>query len=70
MKMRFFCFALLCSLLLIGCGDDEHRLEGKWQLRQYEYPDGEIQKVDSVFFNFQKGSFSVICLTEDATYET
>ena len=34
----------------------------KWQLRQYQYADGTSEKVDSVFYNFQKGSFSAICL--------
>ena len=30
---------------------------GKWQLREYQYPDGSKAKVDSVFYGFQKGSF-------------
>ena len=36
----------------------------------YELPDGTVQKEDSVFYNFQKGSFSAICLLEDKTYHT
>lgn len=40
-------------------------LAGKWQLRQYQYADGTSEKVDSVFYNFQKGSFSAICLLKD-----
>jgi len=43
-------------------------LTGKWQLRQYIYEDGEVQKVDSVFFNFQKGSFLAICVPEEGVY--
>ena len=65
---------LLCLPLLLSvvasCSDDEDKLTGKWQLRQYELPDGTVQKEDSVFYNFQKGSFSAICLLEDKTYHT
>ena len=60
----------MVCLSFVGCSDDEKRLEGKWQLRYYEFPDGNIQKVDSVFYNFQKGTFSAICLTADNEYET
>ena len=55
---------------MASCSDDEDKLTGKWQLRQYELPDGTVQKEDSVFYNFQKGSFSAICLLEDKTYHT
>lgn len=62
----------LCLAVWLGlataCSEDEDRLTGKWQLTRYEYPDGTTQAVDSVFYNFQKGSFSAICLTEDGNY--
>lgn len=45
-------------------------LAGKWQLRQYQYADGTSEKVDSVFYNFQKGSFSAICLLKDGGLTT
>ena len=62
----------LCLILLalLGCTDDEKRIEGKWQLKYYELPTNEIQKVDSVFYNFQKGTFSAICISKDGTYDT
>ena len=31
---------------------------------------GPTQTVDSVFYNFQKGSFSAICLLADGNYQT
>lgn len=63
------CLPLLMSLLG-ACSDDEDKLTNKWQLRRYELPDGTIQTVDSVFYNFQKGSFSAICLSQDGNYHT
>lgn len=45
-------------------------LAGKWQLRQYQYADGTSEKVESVFYNFQKGSFSAICLLKDGGLTT
>ena len=62
----------LCLILLalLGCTDDEKRIEGKWQLKYYELPTNEIQKVDSVFYNFQKGTFSAVCISKDGTYDT
>lgn len=56
---------LLCVLLtftIFACSNDESGLVNKWQLRYYQHTDGVIQKEDSVFYNFMKGSFSVICL--------
>ena len=71
--MKYWLYLLCLPLLLsvvASCSDDEDKLTGKWQLRQYELPDGTVQKEDSVFYNFQKGSFSAICLLEDKTYHT
>lgn len=67
--LYLLCLPLLLSVVAF-CSDDEDKLTGKWQLRQYELPDGTVQKEDSVFYNFQKGSFSAICLLEDKTYHT
>ena len=67
--LYLLCLPLLLSVVA-SCSDDEDKLTGKWQLRLYELPDGTVQKEDSVFYNFQKGSFSAICLLEDKTYHT
>ena len=67
--LYLLCLPLLLSIVA-SCSDDEAKLTGKWQLRRYELPDGTVQKEDSVFYNFQKGSFSAICLLEDKTYHT
>ena len=67
--LYLLCLPLLLSVVA-SCSDDEDKLTGKWQLRQYELPDGTVQKEDSVFYNFQKGSFSAICLLEGKTYHT
>lgn len=61
--------SLLLSVVA-ACSDDEDKLTDKWQLRRYEFPDGVTQAVDSVFYNFQKGSFSAICLLPDGNYYT
>ena len=46
---------------------------GRWQLREYQYPDGTVQKVDSVFYGFQKGSFIAVYMgtanVNDTTYK-
>ena len=62
--MRKWLYVVLCLSLLFSvataCSDDEDKLTNKWQLRRYEFPDGTTQTVDSVFYNFQKGSFSAM----------
>lgn len=55
---------------MAACMNGGGDLAGKWQLRQYQYADGTSEKVDSVFYNFQKGSFSIICLLKDGGYNT
>ena len=58
-------------LFLVACNsNEEKRIEGKWQLRFYELDDGSIETVDSIFYNFQKESFSAICLLNNGQYET
>ena len=72
--MRKWLYVVLCLSLLFSvataCSDDEDKLTNKWQLRRYEFPDGTTQTVDSVFYNFQKGSFSAICLLKNGSYQT
>ncbi len=63
-------FGLLLITLICSCSDDEGVLVNKWQLCRYEYSNGAVQKEDSVFYNFMKGSFSAICLLSDGEYTT
>lgn len=53
-----------------ACSNVDSDLDSKWQLRQYQYADGSAEKQDSIFYNFQKGSFSAICLLRNGTYCT
>ena len=50
---------LICSLFLMSsCSKDtEDKLMGKWQLREVVFSDGEVQKVDTVWYNFQTSHF-------------
>lgn len=64
----FFCFSVIVSIF--ACSDDEAKLTNKWQLRWYSYDDGTRVDVGNVFYNFQKGSFSAICLHSDGEYYT
>ena len=70
MKKHIFITLLSLSFLtMISCSkSDKDKLEGKWQLRYYELPDGSTIKCDSVFYNFQHSSFSAICITETGSY--
>lgn len=67
------CKHILFVLVLItgvSCSDNESLLENKWQLRQEQRADGTTEHVDSVFYNFMKGSFSAICLLPDKSYSS
>ncbi len=70
--MKAFCALIFSFLMLsmVACSDEDSQITGKWQLRQYEYPNGDVQKVDSVFYNFQKGTFSAICINNSGGYDT
>ncbi len=70
MKKIISTILLSVSLItFVSCSkSDKDKLEGKWQLRQYELPDGSTIKCDSVFYNFQHSSFSAICITETGSY--
>ena len=66
MKLHLkYLWIVLVACTLTACMNGGGDLAGKWQLRQYQYADGTSEKVDSVFYNFQKGSFSAICLLKD-----
>ena len=67
--LNIISFALLITLVSF-CTNDESLLENKWQLRKYVHADGMVQSEDSVFYNFMKESFSVICLLSDGSYTT
>lgn len=47
----------VCLFLFASCSNDlETKLNGKWQLQQVE-ADGNVQHVDTIFFNFQHSLF-------------
>lgn len=71
MKLHLkYLWIVLVACTLTACMNGGGDLAGKWQLRQYQYADGTSEKVDSVFYNFQKGSFSAICLLKDGGVTT
>ncbi len=59
----------LVMLVLAACSNVDGDLDAKWQLRQYQYADGSMKRQDSIFYNFQKGSFSAICLLKNGSYQ-
>jgi len=69
-KRRIFPVIGLIVLVLAACSNVDSDLDNKWQLRQYQYADGSVERQDSVFYNFQKGSFSAICLLRNGSYQT
>ncbi len=73
MKSKYISFALFLLVLLSlwSCDNsDTKKIVGKWQLREYTFGNDITIKSDSVFYNFQKGSFSAICILEDSEYAT
>ncbi len=68
--MRVFYGGVIACCLLLSCGNVDSDLDAKWQLRESLTADGVSERNDSVFYNFQKGSFSMICLTGKGAYET
>ena len=68
MVKTFWIVVWIC--LLSACTNGADDLTGKWQLRYYESPDGTTVQVDNLFYNFQKGSFSIICILKDGLYES
>ena len=65
---------LLMLALLAGMAscqkDDADRIVGKWQLRDLKYKEVYSETIDSVFYNFQKGTFSAIRLRRSGEYKT
>lgn len=57
-----------CGVSCMNGGDSPW--VGKWQLREYQYPDGRTAKVDSVFYGFQKGSFLTYYMGENGSYRS
>ena len=69
-KRKIFLIIGLVMLVLAACSNVDGDLDNKWQLRQYQYADGSIERQDSIFYNFQKSSFSAICLLKNGRYQT
>lgn len=69
-KRKMFLAVRLVMLVLAACSNVDGDLDAKWQLRQYQYADGSMKRQDSIFYNFQKGSFSAICLLKNGSYQT
>ncbi len=69
-KRKIFLIIGLIVLVLAAFSNVDGDLDDKWQLRQYQYADGSIERQDSIFYNFQKGSFSAICLLKNGSYQT
>ena len=69
-KRQRFLITGLIVLVLAACSNVDGDLDDKWQLRQYQYADGSIERQDSIFYNFQKGRFSAICLLKNGSYQT
>ena len=66
-KYWIICVSFL--LLTVSCEkDDKDDLEGKWQLREVIDAEGVVQKVDTVWYNFQNTLF--MYQLYDATEET
>lgn len=53
---------LMCVALgLASCmNDGGSDWVGKWQLREYQYPDGKVQKVDSIFLFVNSSTLNVL----------
>ncbi len=69
-KRKIFLIIGLIVFVLAACSNVDGDLDDKWQLRQYQYADGSVERQDSIFYNFQKGSFSAICLLKNGSYQT
>jgi hypothetical protein len=63
---------VVAAFLSYACSDEiSHKVEGYWKLQQVVSPDGDIQKVDTIFYGFQKQtafSFTVL-VSPDAMYQ-
>lgn len=71
--LRFAAAAAMAAMLLVvsACSKStDHELRDKWKLERYSLADGRTMEVDSVFFNFMKGSASVIYACGSTPYYT
>ena len=73
-KSKKFLINLLLILIIClfnSCINEWDEISGKWQLRSCESKvEGMSMHVDSVFYNFQKGSFSQLCILKDGDWDT
>jgi hypothetical protein len=69
--LRFIMEGMVSFFLLLACfgcnDDDAAKLTQKWQMQQVVNADGSVQQMDSVFYNFMKGTFTSNCLMSDGT---
>ncbi len=57
MKIRSIVVVICSFLLITACSKDtQSKLYGKWQLQEVEV-NGVVEKVDTVYFNFQQDLF-------------
>ncbi len=58
---------ILFSLLIFcSCEDDmQHKINGQWQLKTIEYNNGTTEKVDTIFYAFQKEAVFSFTLLEN-----
>ena len=50
--------ALALGLACGGCDNSlEQQLEGKWQLKEVKQQEGQVERVDTVWYNFQTSLF-------------
>lgn len=73
MRRVYLCFLIVLPVLLgfSSCQkDEEDMIVGKWQLREIKYEDDSVRSMDSIFYNFQKGTFSAIRLRKSGEYKT
>lgn len=71
MAKRWLLPVLLTCCFLSGCQKETASLiEAKWQLREMLFMDGTKIRVDSIFYNFQKGTFSAIRMRSNDEYKS
>lgn len=62
--------AILALPAAVSSCSEEKELVGKWKLEKYETADLGETRLDSAFFNFMKGSFSMICIQPEGNCVT
>lgn len=57
-RIKTALMALGLGLACGGCDNSlEQKLEGKWQLKEVKRPEGLVERVDTVWYNFQTSLF-------------